>query len=81
MMKVITTYQQSLIISGKNNMKQIDTLSTSHRTSGLALKMINRLLSGEMDDNPELMLSLVEDLHRLEKAHKLIESRINRGEI
>ncbi|ASV41677.1 hypothetical protein [Vibrio phage JSF1] len=43
--------------------------------------MIKRVLSGEIDDNPELMLSLIEDLHRLEKAYKLVDDRINRGEI
>lgn len=61
-------------------MKPMDTLSISHRTSWLALNMIKRVLSGELDDNPELMLPLVEDLHRLEKAYKLVDDRIKRGE-
>ncbi|ADX88087.1 hypothetical protein TUST1-10_00200 [Vibrio phage ICP1_2004_A] len=65
----------------KVNIKPMDTLSISHRTSWLALNMIKRVLSGEIDDNPELMLSLIEDLHRLEKAYKLVDDRINRGEI
>lgn len=57
--------------------KKMDTLSISHRTAGLAIKLAERLLDIDMNEHPELLLGCHEELYRLQRAHKRVEEEMN----